>query len=58
MMVRLYLEVDSELFAGFGASVLVASVLVASVLAAGALEVAEVGEVVEVESFEPRESVL
>ena len=53
MMVRLYLEVDSELFAGFGASV-----LVASVLAAGALEVAEVGEVVEVESFELRESVL
>ena len=48
MMVLLYLEVDSELFAGFGASG----------LATGALEVVEVVEVVEVESFEPRESVL
>lgn len=49
-MVRLYLEVDSELFAGFGASV-----LVASVLAAGALE----EDVLLVdESLEPRESVL
>jgi hypothetical protein len=45
MMVKLYLEVDSELFAVFGASV----------LAAGALEE---GVLVVDESLEPRESVL
>ena len=50
MMVKLYLEVDSELFAGFGASVFVASVLAAGALEEGVLEVDE--------SLEPRESVL
>ena len=49
-MVKLYLEVDSELFAGFGASVLADSVLAAGALEEGVLEVDE--------SLEPRESVL
>ena len=55
MTVRLYLEVDSEVVAGFGVSVLVASDLADSVLAAGALEE---GVVAVDEPFEPRESVL